>query len=102
MNLVITTLIHTLTDSEQNQQKVFLHCLQKIAAHPPFRSMRTLQNGHGLMLPDFVINFLSFSKEGNNFKFGGHFDSLHTSPKVKWSRCNIFLNNNFSNISKYN
>ena len=28
-------------------------------------------------------------KDGKYFKISGHFDSLNTSPKVKWSRCKI-------------
>ena len=36
-----------------------------------------------------------------NFKFGRHFDSWDTSPKVKWSRCTGFFKSKFREFFKY-
>ena len=45
-----------------------------------------------------ILSWLEFPTiEWKNFKFSGHFDSWDTSPKVKWSRCNVFLQ-----LSKFN
>ena len=38
-----------------------------------------------------IVEMLDVAKKEKYFKFGANLDSWHTSPKVKWSRCNIFF-----------
>ena len=58
-----------------------------------------------ISLEVFLILFLNLrQKRGKNFKFRCHLDSLDTSPKVKWPRCNVIskCNSLKFKLSKFN